>query len=657
MTNKRKDIACPMAFPVSDGVQKPCTHVREAATDCGDAMKWLVKPIGTNDLFTLPLPPNDGIGAGLTFVYNFNVDWGDGSNDDITSYNQAEITHTYAVGGDYIVTISGTCPSLDFRDYEQNSSRDLLWEIQCWGDTQFEYLDHAFETCSNLTLTALDSPSFLLMAGDPSGSGYGRVNAMFSQCNSIVNGVEHWDITGLTYTQSMFWNCNFLNCDFTAWNFSSIVSTAAMFSGCDDLDGDFTGCNMSSAADMQEMFRNCESFTGKGLSGWNVSNVITFDAMFYGCVIFNQDLSSWDVSSATIFTEMFRECTILDTDLSGWVMTQSINLDSMFRQAAAINFSVASWGVENVTTVEAFLFDALSYTTANYDALLISWAAQTVHPNQTLYAYPSYTVATAQASRDILTGSPNFWLIFDGGAGSPPPPPGNLGEMMTFNGTNSYYNIVPTITGNQLTCMFTLNIPSLSNGDNRQSIMMTRELGGDIRLWFAIYSGNHSVTELQNRMVVIVENTSGVTICRLMTDVDISDGTDKYCFFSFDADAGTAMYYINSVDADDATYSSRIAPTTGTLPNSDWATVIGDMVNLTDPVAGQIGYFGYGSTYLTNPTDFYDLVDGLQAIDEVTWVEWGFVQPEFWNLTGTMNDNRGSEGNMTDQNSNITGPA
>ena len=39
------------------------------------------------------------------------VDWGDGSSDVITSYNQAEKLHTYSIGGEYQVKISGICES------------------------------------------------------------------------------------------------------------------------------------------------------------------------------------------------------------------------------------------------------------------------------------------------------------------------------------------------------------------------------------------------------------------------------------------------------------------------------------------------------------------------------------------------------------------
>lgn len=40
-------------------------------------------------------------------TYNFVVNWGDGNQDTITSWNQAETTHTYTSTGDYVITITG----------------------------------------------------------------------------------------------------------------------------------------------------------------------------------------------------------------------------------------------------------------------------------------------------------------------------------------------------------------------------------------------------------------------------------------------------------------------------------------------------------------------------------------------------------------------
>ena len=39
--------------------------------------------------------------------YNFTVNWGDTSENNITAYDQAEITHTYSAEGKYTVNITG----------------------------------------------------------------------------------------------------------------------------------------------------------------------------------------------------------------------------------------------------------------------------------------------------------------------------------------------------------------------------------------------------------------------------------------------------------------------------------------------------------------------------------------------------------------------
>lgn len=47
-------------------------------------------------------------------TYKFTVDWGDGTSNLITTWNQAETTHTYPAPGDYTVTITGFIKGWDF---------------------------------------------------------------------------------------------------------------------------------------------------------------------------------------------------------------------------------------------------------------------------------------------------------------------------------------------------------------------------------------------------------------------------------------------------------------------------------------------------------------------------------------------------------------
>ena len=105
----------------------------------------------TSDDLSLTLPL---VSSG---TYNFVVSWGDGSDDPITSYNQAQVTHTYINSGIYEVLITGQLTGFSFETY--NSSAVKLLEISQWGST-FALLDggYYFYECANFQLTATDFP-------------------------------------------------------------------------------------------------------------------------------------------------------------------------------------------------------------------------------------------------------------------------------------------------------------------------------------------------------------------------------------------------------------------------------------------------------------------------------------------------------------------
>src|SRR5690606_37691379 len=57
------------------------------------------------------------------FEYNFRVDWGDGNIDENVTGN---ITHTYAVPGEYVVSITGTYPQPFFEATTDEAQTDSL---------------------------------------------------------------------------------------------------------------------------------------------------------------------------------------------------------------------------------------------------------------------------------------------------------------------------------------------------------------------------------------------------------------------------------------------------------------------------------------------------------------------------------------------------
>ena len=78
-----------------------------------------------------------------TGTYNFIVDWGDGTTDTITSYNQAEVTHTYYnTPGTYTVVVNGTLKGWRFN---YGGDRLKIIEISQWGNINFGNLRDYFQ--------------------------------------------------------------------------------------------------------------------------------------------------------------------------------------------------------------------------------------------------------------------------------------------------------------------------------------------------------------------------------------------------------------------------------------------------------------------------------------------------------------------------------
>ena len=93
------------------------------------------------------------------------------------------------------------------------------------------------------------------------------------------------------------------------------------------------------------MFEHAKSFRGIGLEGWDVSNVVTTNNMFYWANEFDCNLSRWNVSSVTDMTEMFAKTdTFEGVGLNNWNINQTANVTDVFCDATAMNSSyVMHW--------------------------------------------------------------------------------------------------------------------------------------------------------------------------------------------------------------------------------------------------------------------------------------------------------------------------
>lgn len=237
------------------------------------------------------------------------------------------------------------------------------------------------------------------------------------------------------------------------------------------------------------------------------------------------------------------------------------------------------------------------------------------------------------------------------GAGAPAYDPG----MMTYDGSTGYYtDTTPDFFGNLATTVVRFNIESFSGGGHQRIVHATAASGS--RVLIRAWSNDYAEAERRDKISVTVQNDSGTEICNLLSLTELVDGNAHVLFFAFSGDAGTAVFYADSLAADDSGFSTRVAPTTGTLDVAQAVMSLGARSTGSNFVAGDIGFFGISNTYLTNPEAFSIGSTPIEQ-DEDVWANsgWG-VRPLFWEAQGEMDLSVGSAGNMT-ENGTITGPS
>jgi surface protein len=368
---------------------------------------WQTDKPGTsnNDQISLPLYSSG--------TYNFNVNWGDGNQDTITTWDQAETTHTYPAPGVYQISITGTIEG--FATFGNGDPSKIL-NISQWGV---------------VTITATDIPDL---------TGINQFQSIFSNCESLDNipNIEQWDVSNVTVFQGAFSGCLLFNQDLSNWDVSSGLNFGSMFAACEEFNQpldtwdmssaqflfnmfqdtvnfnqDLNSWNTASVINMSSIFDNAASFNGN-ISSWNTANNTSFSNMFRFCNNFNQDLSNWNVSSGTTFVEMFRSCFAFNADISGWNTASATNFSSMFRNATSFNQNIGAWNVTQLS-VATNMFQGVTLSLANYNNLLIGWNNQAVKQGVIFSGGNSkYSAGAAEDARSNLINV-ELWTITDTG--------------------------------------------------------------------------------------------------------------------------------------------------------------------------------------------------------------------------------------------------
>ncbi|MEQ9404587.1 MAG: BspA family leucine-rich repeat surface protein [Cyclobacteriaceae bacterium] len=329
-----------------------------------------------------------------SWVYAYNVNWGDGSTDN-TVYS-TDATHTYATPGTYTVEITGSFPSFYFNN---TGDKDKILTIEQWGNIQWVSMDNAFYGCSNLTSNATDAPDL---------SGVQALNNTFSGATLFDGDLSSWDVSAITGMTGTFNNAATFNSDISSWDVSNVQIMSSMFWGATSFDQDLSGWDVSGVAKTNDMFRSAEVFNAD-IGGWDVSNVIDMRGMFANAYIFNQDISNWDVSGVTSTWQMFANDTLFNQDISGWNTSSVTDMSFMFQGAQDFNQNIGGWDVSNVTVMTNMLVNS-GLSVANYDATLTGWSGQAGLQSGVPLGATGLIYCDAAADRNTLVNT-NGWII------------------------------------------------------------------------------------------------------------------------------------------------------------------------------------------------------------------------------------------------------
>ncbi len=328
-------------------------------------------------------------------TYNYDVDWGDGMSDIGVTGN---ITHTYGSPGTYTVSITGLFPRIYFDGggfFSSNTDHDKILTVQQWGNMSWTSMAQAFSGCTNLRVTASDSPDL---------SGMTDMSQMFYEASSFNDDISSWDVSSITTMIETFRDADAFNQPLDAWNVANVETMEGMFRQAENFNQSLNTWNVLNVTNMRELFfiatnfngditdwdvDNVENMTGmfgssafnRDIGGWIVDNVTTMNSMFNGAQFFDQDISSWNIGNVDDLSFMFSGATVFNADISGWNIGMVDDMRGLFRGANSFTADITGWDVSLVQRMD-FMF--ANNTTFNQD--ISGWNVSSVQSMEEMFS-------------------------------------------------------------------------------------------------------------------------------------------------------------------------------------------------------------------------------------------------------------------------------
>jgi surface protein len=369
-----------------------------------------------------------------TGFYNFIVEWGDGTTDRITTWNQAQTTHTYASAGVYQVTITGTIRGFRFAN---TGDRLKILEIFKWG-TGFILgsTDSHFYGCANLSLLSVEDVLDLSQTTS--------MFRCFFGCTRLthVNFMNSWDLSSITDFNQCFENATNFNTNIGNWNISNVTTLRNCFANARKFNNggssSINNWDTSKVTNMRFLFGADSGFHdfNQPIGNWNTSNVTTTEAMFNRNFNFNQDISTkevtvngvtytaWDTLNVTNMNVMFSIGTpgigTFNQNIGNWNTSKVTIMLGMFFNQPNFNQDISTkivsvggntytaWDTSNVTNMSQ-MFDVR--TLGNFNQNIGNWNTSKVTlMQQMFYSQPNFN---QDISTKIVTVGDNTYTAWD----------------------------------------------------------------------------------------------------------------------------------------------------------------------------------------------------------------------------------------------------
>lgn len=407
--------------------------------------------------FSITLPLYSAIG----YNYHFKVQWGDGSYNWVYSATDINRIHTYASGGTYTITMTGTLEG--WRVNNAPTSAPYIIEVTQWGNVGIKNFEYGFSGCTRLTACS----------GKLDTSELSSLYYMFNNCTQLVTlDVSDWNVINVTNLNHFAYNCSkwaivdvsgwdvdnvtnfgyvFTNVsaasviNVNGWNISKGTIFEGMLQGCSGITSlDLSGwvfkttvtinitrllaycSNITSIGDtntsgwtnakfnnVSYVFASCAKLTSISCSNWDVSNVQNFSYFVSDCTLLSSiDVSDWNVSNGTNFIYMFRSCqNLLLLDLSSWIFNTSVTIP--FTQFCYGNTKLTSIGNTNTPGWNSIKFSLMNYMFNSCSSLssldVANWNVSYCTNFQNAFS-GTQSLSTLDVSKWILSSTSNITL-------------------------------------------------------------------------------------------------------------------------------------------------------------------------------------------------------------------------------------------------------